>query len=835
MTAILARSDVRDVLSSSLLDFESRSDNIRESSTFGVGLEHVTSSSRRTLAKQAELGGDGHDADFETSFSNIAHTFLRDKAPTLQQYEVGFQLLDRNEEGNRAVGITGFKVGRQWLYAPVFFLQGKLKGQELLYLKNEDQFVPMKETWINDILNKRPSVLGEPVDRSPWRNGITSPNLQFFSRSPGKMGAAIAPNLLPGAAAVAYWATHSPFTDSKYDGIIDLPTFLKKEGHAVIGKLCRTLMAFPKLAQAFEKMYGGLGIIKEAIEASRVEPDLGGVLASRDLVVRPFPQLRKSASGVLPETEKINHLKSGALAYFTKSSSQEVIDRLTDDEREAILRDGIVFRDKRAEEEVSTAYTVQSPLSLSNPDQTGVYDLLVRPGKFERCLVVIGPFSTRHREHFATVVRLDGGRNYLNIHPSRLWIKQQNTLTNKEYDELLDGLETADSLPVSRSYHGDKYILIGKGGVGTCPFRARYEPSTDGGTKIYDVSVDDYAERYRPGDLSPLHSRDYDSEPYGYCDGEFIHLTGKDGAELKVMAGALYVPKGMKLLKAKEWKESKEEIKGEGYDGEVIRSESPSDIVPGNRVDLQQVIFDKTAELKVSHLGSEVQIDGLSMSPMKSLIYLVACRGLREKAARVVLRDAEKHRVVKFRVKQADPYSPYAQGYELQQTAPGGPGFPDPPLYDDGGMGMAAQSFGPFEMTQPAGLPQGDRSSYDPRIMPDPSAIQSAMTMAQGGQREIFDASMMGSLLKEMRDDTMVDRHLPDLMRAMDRLGRILFSFYWHGEEFQDRLGKQDMPEMEDGLRNTFESLGDTIMGLKQKTVEPFQDEVSADLSDVAR
>ena len=49
-------------------------------------------------AKTAELGGEGNDIPFEQAFSNLAHAYLRDKAPSLLDYEVGFQLLERNQD-----------------------------------------------------------------------------------------------------------------------------------------------------------------------------------------------------------------------------------------------------------------------------------------------------------------------------------------------------------------------------------------------------------------------------------------------------------------------------------------------------------------------------------------------------------------------------------------------------------------------------------------------------------------------------------------------------------------------------------------------------------------
>ena len=99
----------------------------------------------RTGVKYATLGGRGDDTPFEQAFSNLAHAYLQDKAPGLLDHEIGFQLLDRNSENTKAVGVFAFKVGAMWLYAPMFFLNGDLKGHELLYLKNQDMFVPLKE------------------------------------------------------------------------------------------------------------------------------------------------------------------------------------------------------------------------------------------------------------------------------------------------------------------------------------------------------------------------------------------------------------------------------------------------------------------------------------------------------------------------------------------------------------------------------------------------------------------------------------------------------------------------------------------------------------------
>ena len=61
-----------------------------------------------------------------------------------------------------------------------------------------------------------------------------------------------------------------------------------------------------------------------------------------------------------------------------------------------------------------------------------------------------------------------------------------------------------------------------------------------------------------------------------------------------------------------------------------------------------------------------------------------------------------------------------------------------------------------------------------------------------------------------------------------------MLNFYWHGEEFEDRYGKSDMPELEDSLRNSIESLGDVTLFLKEKTIESPFDKGDISLNETA-
>jgi hypothetical protein len=131
-----------------------------------------------------------------------------------------------------------------------------------------------------------------------------------------------------------------------------------------------------------------------------------------------------------------------------------------------------------------------------------------------------------------------------------------------------------------------------------------------------------------------------------------------------------------------------------------------------------------------------------------------------------------------------------------------------------------------------------DRSIYNPNPMYDKGVlgkmpdqdIEKILAAANSGQKEVFDTAMVGSMLRAVRDDSLVDRYMGELTKGLDKLGRILFMFYWHGDRFAERYGKADMPELEDSLRNAFEMLGDVILFLKQKTIEPYPDANAQDI-----
>lgn len=959
------------------------------------------------VEKKAALGGDGNDTQFEQSFSNLAHAFIKDKAPSLLDYEVGFQLMDRNEDNTKAVAIFGFKVGKQWLYTPIFFLNGDIKGTELLYIKDQDQFVPLKENWLNYILQRKPSVMGKNTDRNLQALGVLSPDLQAFSRPPAKF--ASAGGMEAGEAAFAYFATTNPLNDKKYSDVRDLPQFLKEAGKEVIVSLVKGMMSYPQAAEAVDAVYGLDAIKKVAGTTPKTKPrdyqpgaggsamaakplndianpegqtgssDLGPAVAKETKPsvapkaeaakppAVPKPEAAKppaapkaeenkpsgeftpldpgdpgftpkkeetpfyqdwynKAEGFLGDNQYLQHIpkmfdsrlatlgigagiplalwaaynatkgddeeetkkriiinnylnkageyagscsknneemetkspkarrgvleamnghaekklireKAGAIAILTMKTvvQRGVAFEPTDKEKENIITEGFSIRDERPE--TAVAYEVQTPLKLTSPTCTCVYDVLCRPTQFCKSLVIIAPVGPKGTANFATVIDLDDSKKkWTNIHPGNLWTRERAVQEN-EYKELFDSLPEAK--PSALKSKG-LYVLVGPNKEGTLPFEVVEEFEKDEAKTTLKVHFMDYSSADRPANLPKLQNanRDtywgygVDARPYGCGCSTMLHLTNKEGGRMRNMHNELYVPKGFKVIKLSE-----------GSAGHADRSEKPA-IEYGNQLDVQKAIFEKTAGIEVRHTGSSVSINDVQLEPKVAVVHLVRDWGLREKQARAILKNAAAKKVVSYRVSAPSWFELVKEAAPGDMIDPrmapttGAPPFPSPPSGLEQTMLGSVQSIYPQQEALPV-MPSsvnlvGNEQVYDPRL-PDPKTMAIGYKAQQTGQKEVFDTSMIGSLLKNVRSESIVDKFLGDLMKGMDRIGRILFSFYWHGEEMQDRYGKKDMPDLEESLRNAFEAVGDVVIFLKQKTVEPFPDEgFNPDLSGTA-
>jgi len=63
----------------------------------------------------------------------------------------------------------------------------------------------------------------------------------------------------------------------------------------------------------------------------------------------------------------------------------------------------------------------------------------------------------------------------------------------------------------------------------------------------------------------------------------------------------------------------------------------------------------------------------------------------------------------------------------------------------------------------------------------------------------------------------LIETYIPDLEEGLDRIGRILFLFYWKPEDFQESFGSDDQDQLENKLVSNFKSFGALALELKQE------------------
>jgi hypothetical protein len=102
------------------------------------------------------------DDQIEGAFFQLAYQRLQDTLKNLIPYLVGFEIVKKNEDNTKALGVFGFRSkSGQILFVPAFFINGKVKNLDLLYSKNNEQFYPLNEDFAEMFIKEELLGLGE--------------------------------------------------------------------------------------------------------------------------------------------------------------------------------------------------------------------------------------------------------------------------------------------------------------------------------------------------------------------------------------------------------------------------------------------------------------------------------------------------------------------------------------------------------------------------------------------------------------------------------------------------------------------------------------------------
>jgi hypothetical protein len=720
-------------------------------------------------------------AKLEQDFGRMAYGFLRDRAAPMLKYLVGFEIVEKDDDGSRAAGIFGLSVNGDLYYVPVFFVSGQIKGMDLLYSTKSRQFVPLRETWISHLLRKSSVVLGQTAGKDSAKD-MSSPDFAFL-RSPPSGGAS-------GASGNPY-KTASDMTDSVSDSLANDHEFQRMLAGALAKTAgCRASDAWDDDAGAITSYvanhcgrYGALSLARslsksEFMKSAAVFYDPRDLLV--DVHIPPAPESK---------------LEMVTDARMLKGASSDP---------KRFLKYGFDYVDRRSADEKSESLEMDGVKVMANPDGEGVYSILLTGGRRNK-LVVARP-SIGAAPFRAVIVIDPSTKEWFTAEAASVFTLQASGESPKPVEDTL----WAKASGLSELSINGKYVLVSDGGRVSLPFEVQMRVGEAGVSKASVRWLSDIQYKESKGraldDLSEYISR----------DGELVMSPTR--GNIRRVGSSLIVP-------TENWKAFK--LSDTCHCTECSCC-SEDKFQPASAAEALDALYrdGRMAEVGVdSPDGNEFSVrvndkrENSGASYKTAMVFLVERMGMDVNDADVMLKEAAGNyksvRLLKLSASHMGQPGSQAYGYDdasglpveepqVEQVQGGSGAQPPPPERRPGDP----STFGGEGQTQSQ---QGGQIPQD--------ATQLAGMAADTGQKTVFDHAVIGGLARTYDVNYAIDSFLPEMMKTLDRIGRLLFLFYWKNDEFAERYGSTDMSDLEDQLRSVFKNYGDLVLQLQRKSV----------------
>lgn len=711
--------------------------------------------------------------EFEKSFADLAYSYINRNAPKLLDFMVGFQVLDQNDDETKAVGVFGFSVGgknKDMFYAPVFFINGKLKGQELLYNGSADSFIPMDESWVDFILNKKPAMIGNP-DEEEDRSALSryTPNFRdLLGRGIHKTAATEAnpfgPSMITGKVVIGkefdltpalgmFSMDHKEELYKKASEDLDLEK-MAKENPSLCDALEFRLIQYPEFAKYASKMYTfeGLSDDPKGHKSNNHKAPIKETVVDKDL--------KKTEV----DDKSVTKEKKASPIFFTEP---ELF--FTEEQKQELLKKGYVVVDEREDKDLDQI--IDGDLSLSNPSEPGVYNVVFDDLSVKECLWL--PNRNQAPGYNGDLYEQVG-----NMAISAC-IGLLVEMSDKTEHSVFDPIITIQAEPTKTLSELDDGVL-----------------QTVGSQNTSDTTGDTVRLIHKPsGDYRAL-----------YKD---VRLVESDRVEGIITSGdSLIIPKGQcGILKT-------------SY---PYANDSTSDTRPlDSKVGISR-IFDKSAST-AARCGNvwKFNFQGINKeahSEVDAMKTLMTDCGLSKEAASHVVENTSEDGY-EFITKSAlkapfDEYDPYAPMLDLDNTIGTEPW-------------SGARIEGDVRDSIPVqGLLTNDRSDYGEI---EPTVFDTMRRAVSTGQKDVFDLTALNSLMDISDVDESIDKNLPGIVTAVDKIGRSLFLLYFHIDDFEERYGKEDIADLEDTLKSALKTNGKLVLFLKKRSIGKDVDDVEVEL-----
>jgi len=714
----------------------------------------------------------------EKAFMDQSYGFVANKAGQLfrDPHRLGFEVVFKNDAMTRMVALYAFRLGKRLLYAPVFFLNGTIKGHDLLYRHWIKKFCPSTEEWVQFLIESSENELGQPIARVDAGRMRSAINFASIAGPPAYKTAALR---------------------SEWDALLDelseqrglpdpvLQNFLVK--HAATGALDR-------LASLIDRS----SLFADAL-----------LSLPEDTWCPPAEKFAAATScDTCGEGQPCRCDKSKA-KEVPRQGKCEVLDQMPDDplakEAEYFYQHGYIMRDKRAAEEMADDMPILDVATgIPGP---GKFKVLTPGGDWRTMIAAYEPVEDlRHMEScYSTCGSVgDVSYNYRQQHrpvvvvdvESRHTMVVRNgqdvVIADNEVGELSD-LGEVDEIGEDKPTTGAAWRILDAGeGTLSRPFWV-HKIDTEGGITVCRCSFSS-----TNGD-----------------NPDFILRINPDAPETSLPEGVIKPTSRFVRVAHKV---------SDGY------AQFPStQAVPGTVRDFDRWVMSNEGLTKKASLKHEdglwrLEVDGKYVEDLRRDIHIkLASMGLPAADADRLLTAATKTRQRFYIIKRAFPTRVVdTENFQDSQDSDFGVELETPQQVmlatDTQRVRNATPAIG--DAMDPAMGAGPGRRTADPipqDLMLQVTPEQLADIAKTQKLPNVFEHGAVGSMVRTYDSMAMLETYIPVFDDCIDRLGRALFLFYFKPSDFEKAYGTDDMETQENDFLNAFKVMGDLTLGLLKR------------------
>lgn len=793
-----------------------------------------------------------NQSDFAQAFASLALTSMQNN-PRFLENMIGFQLLEKDEEDGRAVGVFAAQINGLMFYVLAIFTNGRIEGTDMMYCREVGAVVPNQEKWINTLVNRGVQDVGIAQDISqPALYAPDSPDYGALVRPLNKFGSALdwrgalsrsrAVRQLQearqkvAALAPAHWSApfredydvllellqRNPWEQTKqadWEARLQLPRWLERSPRA-----CQTVFAwsqrYPLLYKAAQRLYG--------------EDFLVRGLQHWDEVFRlqTMPRLKRAE-----DKSSSSYVRIVSITASGVDDLPSLLEGLPTEAKERAVLQGYIVDDRRSADQVSVLVDEGEALRrLENPSEYGVYDVLTPSGRLIEAAVLTNLLYPFSKQTYCAVAPLDTRWNAVSLVPlAGVWAvaETDQRRPKRRWQRWFEDLPSVTALYRLNRSRG--ILLVGENGETLGPFLLleKFGPSS------FSIQLDDVAfsaDRVL-GEDCHCTTEPHDSGPPPRMRRLRLVLKniGQGRPRWESSHSHLLISGNFRVIYS-DWDEPSHEY---------VFGATPAVLA-------QQWCLTGTQPIKLASAdGRTFVADQLprewprtkrAWSRVEALQWLLEVVGLREAEAQQLLDKAAARGSCTFRVRPAQGYPDLVKHAQMIQPQglvgtmpiPANPG--EMLQYSGGPLPYQEAYAAPQQLPVPYATPPQEifdmHALSQPQLIgPDPATLQIAQQAGQMGMNDVLQTAFASAIMQQRDIASLMQEDLPYFFMALDRLGRHRLRLAYRPEVYRERYGDSDLPVLKDMLASLFKQFADLILMLKEKDVSPLP---SLDVAEVS-